>query len=263
MKLLLLSLLVAVAVADASAAIRFNGTTQFLSVNSSTSPSLACDPTSDTTLAVWLKKHSTGLGSITESHDNSSHRANELRLNNTSNVLEFVYTAAPVGLFHVYTTAPNFMADTGVWHHVCVTISYGVSPSNIQIYKDGVLQTGGGWTQQTGTNNLLINSGVGINLGGGGASGQLGCTLDEFCKFDVILTPTQVRLLAASKVRGIPMQIPGCVVYLPLNEFQTDVAIAAPWNDKSVTWRAGNKPKVTPTGSPISKSESLLSNPAF
>jgi len=131
------------------------------------------------------------------------------------NSLEFTQPFSGTDLFR--TTALNSFTNS-VWHHVLVTYDGSTTAANAHIYIDGTEPSYSISQDATLTRSSDISENllIGLTTTGDEFDGRI----SEVAIWNVVLTASQIALLASSRIKGMPLMIQPTALkgYWPMNE---------------------------------------------
>ena len=147
------------------------------------------------------------------------------------------------------------------WSHLVVTWDGSVTSTNVKFYVNGSLIT-----YQGGQNGVNLGSDTGVKYLGNRNDGArpFDGIMNEVALWDVVLSATDITLLAKSKVKGMPLQIQpaNLVLYLPMDDVADNTsADGSTFVDRSGTGNNGTGDDGANNTGLTSKAEEVLSYP--
>jgi len=158
-------------------------------------------------------------------------------------------------------SSANNVITLGDWQHVVAIYTGGsTATTSVFLYRNGFLLAPG-VTQQNATGTIESDAALGFIIGNfTDESRTFDGIISEVAFWSAQLTDDEISLLANSKIKGIPLQVrpTSLVSYWPLDDFGDRITASG---TASIRDRSSNSNNGTPSNSPSSRSEEVLSYP--
>lgn len=206
------------------------------------------------TISVWINPNTLGEGNIGRivGRENNVSPGVGFRMIATASVRFFVFGSTVLGV-----TASNDSIVLNTWQHIALTWDGSTTATNVHIYVNGIEVT---YAAQTNGVSLANNSTQVLAIGNTNTANAqtFDGQISEVALWDSVLSLYEIRQLAFSRVKRIPLQISlsNLKAYWPLDDFSNGSSASG---SNSIRDLSPEQRHGTPANSPLGYSEEVLS----